>query len=43
MPQEFSFDIVSQTDLQEVSNAIQQARKELANRFDFKAARARST
>ena|SRR5688572_20237954 len=36
MPQDFSFDIVSQTDMQEVTNAIQQAKKELANRFDFK-------
>ena len=29
MAQEFSFDVVSKTDLQEVSNAIQQAQKEL--------------
>lgn len=36
MAQEFSFDVVSKTDMQEVSNAVQQARKELANRFDFK-------
>ena len=36
MPQEFSFDIVSKTDMQEVANAIQQAQKELAQRFDFK-------
>ncbi len=36
MPQEFSFDIVSETDRQEVANAIQQAQKELAQRFDFK-------
>jgi uncharacterized protein YajQ (UPF0234 family) len=36
MPQEFSFDVVSKTDLQEVANAIQQAQKELAQRFDFK-------
>lgn len=36
MAQEFSFDIVSNTDMQEVSNAIQQAKKELATRFDFK-------
>ena len=35
MPQEFSFDIVSKTDMQEVANAIQQAQKELAQRFDF--------
>lgn len=36
MPQDFSFDIVSETNKQEVSNAIQQAQKELAQRFDFK-------
>jgi len=36
MAQEFSFDIVSKTDLQEVANAINQAQKELAQRFDFK-------
>ena len=36
MPQDASFDIVSKTDMQEVANAIQQAQKELAQRFDFK-------
>ena len=36
MAQEFSFDVVSKTDMQEVANAIQQAQKELATRFDFK-------
>jgi hypothetical protein len=36
MAQEFSFDVVSKTDMQEVTNAIQQAQKELAQRFDFK-------
>ena len=36
MAQEFSFDVVSKTDMQEVLNAIQQAQKELAQRFDFK-------
>jgi uncharacterized protein YajQ (UPF0234 family) len=36
MAQEFSFDVVSKTDMQEVSNAVQQAQKELAQRFDFK-------
>jgi cyclic-di-GMP-binding protein len=39
MAQEFSFDIVSKTDMQEVSNAVQQAQKELATRFDFKGSR----
>ena len=36
MAQDFSFDVVSKTDMQEVTNAIQQAQKELAQRFDFK-------
>ena len=31
-----SFDIVSEVDSQEIDNAINQARKELATRFDFK-------
>jgi cyclic-di-GMP-binding protein len=34
--QEFSFDVVSKVDLQEVSNAVQQASKEIATRFDFR-------
>lgn len=32
----FSFDIVSEVNFQEVDNAINQAQKELAQRFDFK-------
>jgi cyclic-di-GMP-binding protein len=36
MAQEFSFDVVSKTDMQEVTNAIQQAKRELSTRFDFK-------
>lgn len=31
-----SFDIVSEVDRQEIDNALNQARKELASRFDFK-------
>jgi len=31
-----SFDIVSEVDPQEIDNAVNQARKELATRFDFK-------
>ena len=31
-----SFDIVSEVDLQEVDNAVNQARKELQGRFDFR-------
>ncbi|HEX8615955.1 MAG TPA: YajQ family cyclic di-GMP-binding protein [Thermoanaerobaculia bacterium] len=36
MANEFSFDVVSKTDMQEVTNAVLQAQKELAQRFDFK-------
>ncbi|MBI3374233.1 MAG: YajQ family cyclic di-GMP-binding protein [Betaproteobacteria bacterium] len=36
-----SFDIVSQVDKQEVKNALEQANKEVANRFDFKGSDAR--
>ena len=31
-----SFDVVSQVDMQEVRNALDQAHREVANRFDFK-------
>ncbi|MEO6054299.1 MAG: DUF520 family protein, partial [Chthoniobacterales bacterium] len=31
-----SFDIVSEVDMQEVDNAINQAKKEVTTRFDFK-------
>ena len=33
---QFSFDIVSEVDLQEVRNAVDQAGREIAQRFDFK-------
>jgi len=36
MADEHSFDIVSKVDMQEVSNAVQQAVKEVSQRFDFK-------
>lgn len=36
---ENTFDIVSQVDLQEVTNAVNQAVKELKTRFDFKGSR----
>ncbi|MBI5416513.1 YajQ family cyclic di-GMP-binding protein [Candidatus Poribacteria bacterium] len=36
MAQDFSFDIVSKIDLQEVNNAINQATKEISQRFDFR-------
>ena len=34
-----SFDIVSQVNSMEIENAVNQAKKELANRFDFKASK----
>ena len=36
-----SFDIVSQVDQQEVKNALEQANKEITNRYDFKGSDAR--
>ena len=36
-----SFDIVSQVNAQEVKNAVEQANKEIANRYDFKGSDAR--
>jgi len=36
MAQQPSFDIVSQLDLQEVDNAVNQTKKEILTRFDFK-------
>jgi uncharacterized protein YajQ (UPF0234 family) len=39
MGQQNSFDIVSQVDLQEIDNALNQARKEISQRYDFKDSR----
>jgi uncharacterized protein YajQ (UPF0234 family) len=36
----FSFDIVSEVDLQEMDNAVNQANKELSQRYDFKDSKA---
>jgi uncharacterized protein YajQ (UPF0234 family) len=36
MAKESSFDVVSQVDLQEVRNAVDQAKREIGQRFDFK-------
>lgn len=36
MAKDFSFDIVSEFDLSEVHNAIDQAKREIATRYDFK-------
>jgi uncharacterized protein YajQ (UPF0234 family) len=36
VPQDFSFDVVSEYDAQELTNAMDQARREVSTRFDFK-------
>ena len=36
MAQDFSFDVVSQFDRQELVNAVNQAQREIATRYDFK-------
>lgn len=36
MAQEFSFDVVSVLDMQELDNAVNQAMKEISQRFDFR-------
>ncbi len=36
MAPQFSFDVVSEVDLQEVRNAVDQAQREILTRFDFK-------
>ncbi len=41
MAQDFSFDVVSKVDLQEVLNAVQQASKEIGTRFDFRGSKSR--
>jgi cyclic-di-GMP-binding protein len=43
MPSTSSFDITSTIDFQEVDNALNQARKEVAQRYDFKGATAEIT
>ena len=40
MPQNASFDVTTGVDLQEVDNAINQAQKEVAQRYDFKGSNA---
>ncbi len=40
MPAPVSFDITSKVDLQEVDNAVNQAHKEVAQRYDFKGSKA---
>jgi hypothetical protein len=41
--EEYSFDVVSKVDMQEVSNAIEQAMKEISQRFDFKGSKSSIT
>ena len=43
MPSDSSFDIVSQVDLQEMDNAINQAMKEIGTRFDFRGSKSEIT
>ena len=43
MANDSSFDIVSQVDLQEVDNAVNQAMKEVKTRFDFKGSKSEFT
>ena len=40
MPKTESFDVTSGVDLQEVDNAVNQAKKEVAQRYDFKGQKA---
>ena len=40
MPQQHSFDVTTGVDLQEVDNAVNQAQKEIAQRYDFKGSKA---
>ena len=40
MPQNASFDVTTGVDLQEVDNAVNQAQKEIAQRYDFKGSKA---
>jgi uncharacterized protein YajQ (UPF0234 family) len=41
MANQFSFDVTTGVDLQEVDNAVNQAQKEIAQRYDFKGSMAR--
>lgn len=43
MADQFSFDVVSEVDMQEVKNAVDQALKEIQQRFDFKGSRTEIT
>lgn len=43
MADQYSFDVVSQVDMQEVKNAIDQTLKEIGQRFDFKGSKTELT
>ncbi|WZL71916.1 YajQ family cyclic di-GMP-binding protein [Clostridiaceae bacterium 35-E11] len=43
MASSYSFDVVSEVNLQEVDNAVNQAKKELSQRYDFKGSKAQIT
>ncbi len=43
MATSFSFDIVSEVDMQEVLNAVNQANKEISQRYDFKGSKSEIT
>lgn len=43
MADQFSFDVVSQVDMQEVKNAVEQTTKEIRQRFDFKGSKTELT
>ncbi len=40
MADNYSFDVVSEVDLQEIDNAVNQSKKELANRYDLRGSNA---
>ncbi|MBL8982048.1 MAG: DUF520 family protein, partial [Gemmatimonadetes bacterium] len=43
MADNYSFDVTTGVDLQEVDNAVNQAQKEIAQRYDFKGSKASIT
>ena len=43
MAKDNSFDVVSEVDLQEVDNAVNQAKKEVGTRFDFRGSKSEIT
>ena len=38
-----SFDVVSRVDMQEMDNAVNQVKKEISTRFDFRGSKTRSS